>query len=190
MRADNADERLTRRGRAAGVVGDNRMRHFESLSGEMSALRGLLEGTQLSAREWDAVGVVVRGDGHRRSGYRILEYPDVTPDKLMKAIPSLAQFSRHALERVMIEGSYASYLAVQKHDVELFRRENLEIPVSLDVTTLPGLSAEAKEKLVRHRPPTLNAAAKISGITPAHILLLMRHIKTTSRPRRAEQHAA
>ena len=77
-----------------------------------------------------------------------------------------------------IEAHYAGYLARQQADIDAFRREEaLNIPANLDYDRMAGLSNEAREKLKRHGPTTLGAAARIPGVTPATLTILLAHVK-------------
>ena len=77
-----------------------------------------------------------------------------------------------------IEGLYAAYLERQSADIEAFRRdENLILPPDLDFDGIGGLSNEAREKLNLGRPATLGAAGRISGVTPAALTILLRHVR-------------
>ena len=81
-------------------------------------------------------------------------------------------------EQVEIEGLYAAYLERQSADIEAFRRdENLILPPDLDFDRVGGLSNEVREKLNLGRPATLGAAARISGVTPAALTILLRHVR-------------
>jgi tRNA uridine 5-carboxymethylaminomethyl modification enzyme len=82
------------------------------------------------------------------------------------------------------DAHYASYLARQEADIEAFRRdEALLLPADLDYAVIGGLSAEVRAKLTGHRPRTLGAAARISGVTPAALTALLGHVRSRERPR-------
>ena len=82
------------------------------------------------------------------------------------------------IEQLQIDAQYSHYLARQDADIEAYRRdEALEIPVDLDYAEVGSLSTEARQKLETAQPRTLGAAARISGVTPAAIIALLRHVK-------------
>lgn len=192
LRADNADLRLTPLGRALGAIREDRWTSFAALSSAVEELRSLLGSTHLTPREWAAAGVTVRGDGQRRSGLRILEYNDITSESLVRAIPGAAAFSDEVLERVMLEGRYASYLVQQQAQVEQFRREDaaMQIPSDIDYALLGGLSSEAREKLSKHRPANISAAGRIPGITPAHIMTIIKYTRNQEKAGQKERMSA
>jgi tRNA uridine 5-carboxymethylaminomethyl modification enzyme len=113
---------------------------------------------------------------------RLLAHPDIDLARLARVWPVLGDVDRDIAEQVEIEGKYAAYLVRQKADIEAFRRdEDLLLPPDLDFDGISGLSNEVKEKLSLGRPATLGAAMRISGITPAAITILLRHVRRRDR---------
>ena len=81
-------------------------------------------------------------------------------------------------EQIEIDGLYAGYLERQEADIKAFRKdEGLLLPIDLDYSTVPSLSNEVQQKLQAARPETLGAAGRISGVTPAALVALLRFIK-------------
>ncbi|MGB0670156.1 MAG: tRNA uridine-5-carboxymethylaminomethyl(34) synthesis enzyme MnmG, partial [Rhodospirillales bacterium] len=110
--------------------------------------------------------------------FELLSYPDMTLDRLAALWPEVRQLSGPAADRVAIDGRYAAYLKRQEADIRDFRRdEDLTLPADLDYGALTGLSNEVRAKLNQARPATLGAAARISGVTPAALTLLLAHVK-------------
>ena len=92
--------------------------------------------------------------------------------------PELRDVPGHAAEQLEIDAHYAGYLGRQEADIRAFQRdENLLLPEGLDYDRMPNLSAEIRSKLNAARPATLGAAARISGVTPAALNALLRHVR-------------
>ena len=108
--------------------------------------------------------------------------------RLSRIWPELASLRADVVEQIEIDARYAGYLARQEADIHAFRRdEALLLPEDLDYTTLPGLSNEARQILSRARPATLGGAARLSGVTPAAVVTLLRYVRRGS-ARRASDH--
>jgi tRNA uridine 5-carboxymethylaminomethyl modification enzyme len=164
LRHDNADLRLTERGRSVGLVDDARWRRFERRRGLVTNLRTRLEATRASGA----------------SLFQALGRPAATWADILALDETLAH-ERHddgVIEQVMIDAKYAGYVGRQTEQVERFRRlEDKRIPRDLAYREIPQLRAEAREKLERVRPLSLGQAGRISGISPADIATLLIHLK-------------
>ena len=109
---------------------------------------------------------------------RLLAHPDIDIPRLGPVWPELHRISPEIAEQMEIEAIYAVYLQRQQADILAFRRdEALALPPGLDFDTVGSLSTEVREKLRRARPATLGAAARISGVTPAALTALLRHVR-------------
>lgn len=178
LRADNADLRLTGRGIAVGCVGPARAAAFRAKAAALAEARRLLGALGLSPTQAAARGLAVNQDGVRRSALELLAYPGVTVARLAGIWPELGALRADVAEQLEIEARYGGYLKRQAADIAAFRREEaLHLPPDLDFATLGGLTTELREALTRVRPPTLGAAARIPGMTPAALTLLYRHAK-------------
>jgi tRNA uridine 5-carboxymethylaminomethyl modification enzyme len=178
LRADNADQRLTPLGMAIGCVGSERSRHFEDGMARFDRARAFAKAQSLSPTEAGRAGLAVNQDGVRRSAYDLLSHADITLDRLGALWPELAGLDVATAERLEIEAHYAVYLDRQDADIAALRRdEALELPEDLAYEALAGLSNEAKQKLALVRPRTLAQAARIDGITPAALTLLLSHVR-------------
>ncbi|WP_421590008.1 tRNA uridine-5-carboxymethylaminomethyl(34) synthesis enzyme MnmG [Shinella sp. M27] len=179
LRADNADARLTPLGLELGLVGLDRRRRFADWSGEMTAARETLKNLRLSPNEAAVHGLKLNQDGVRRTGYDLLAYPEIDYARLVSVWPeALGGYAPRVREAVEIEAAYAVYLNRQQSDiVETRREEERKIPVDFDYSTLPGLSIELRQKLSTSRPANLAQAARVDGMTPAALTLLLVHLK-------------
>ena len=178
LRADNADQRLTARGTALGVVGAERARAYKAKAEKLAAARGLARDLKLTPAEAARLGFKVNADGQRRDLLQMLAYPGVDLQGLAAVWPQIATWDAATREQIEIDAAYAGYLDRQAADVEAFRRdEDLRLPADLDYTGLDGLSNEVREKLDRIRPLTLGQAARIEGVTPGAITALLAHVR-------------
>ena len=178
LRADNADQRLTPRGLAAGCIGAQRRVAFTSKSECLAAARALAAERSLTPNQARRHGIAVNLDGVRRTAAELLALPDVGVAQLIPVWSEFAKLAPDVAEQLEIDAHYAGYLERQQADVEAFRRdEALELPTSLDYGGVPGLSNELREILGRSRPATLGAAARLQGVTPAALVLLLRHVR-------------
>ena len=178
LRADNADLRLTDKGRAAGCIGQERSRAFECRVSELERARSLLRALTATPNELRKEGLAVNMDGVRRTAAELLGYPDITFARLTLIWPGLRGFSVETIEQLEVDARYQGYLGRQEADIRAFRRdESLKLPSDLDYSTVGSLSIEVRSKLAATRPATLGAAARISGVTPAALTALLRHVR-------------
>ena len=187
-RADNADLRLTAKGRDAGIVSDKRWEAFGSLSTEMQELQSLLEKTKMSSQGWIAKGFRVHQDSSLRSAYEVLRLPGITVNSLASHLPQITAFSPKVTERVGIEAVYAPYVAQQKAAIGVFQRdEQLKLPPDLDFSSIHGLSFEERRVLEKVKPESVGMARRCEGVTPAGALQLLAFVQSArARVRRRE----
>ena len=182
LRADNADQRLTNRGIALGCVGVERTRAHRAKLAALEAARGLAQASTLTPSEAARHGLSLRKDGHRRSAFELLSYPDLAVADLARIWPRFGELEPKIAQQLEIDAKYAVYLTRQAADVESYRRdESLVLPDDVDYAALPGLSNEARHKLDARRPRTVGQAGRIDGITPAALTLLAAHVRRQSR---------
>lgn len=183
LRADNADQRLTPVGESLGFVGTARTRAFKSKLAVLEETRAVAAGLILTPNEAGRHGLKITKDGVRRSAHDLLAYPDIDIEDLARIWPRLANLPAYAVEQLEVDAKYAGYLDRQRDDIEAFRRdEDLSLSPELDYADIPGLSNEARQKLASGRPLTLGQAARIDGMTPAALTLLLGYVK--KQPRR------
>ncbi len=178
LRADNADQRLTPIGLAAGCVGAVRQLSFEKWNDTLVSGRKIAGSLNLTPNEAGRHGIVLNLDGKRRSALELMAQHDVDVTALVAIWPEMANLSAGVLEQLKTESLYAGYLDRQAADVEAFRRdEALRLPADLDYQAIGSLSNEVRLKLETVRPESLGAAARISGVTPAALTTLLSYVK-------------
>jgi tRNA uridine 5-carboxymethylaminomethyl modification enzyme len=171
LREDNADLRLTAVGRKLGLVDDER---WERFSRKAEAIE----------QERERLGRVrVRTEGATAAALDALRRPEMSYELLMKldgAGPGVDD--PRVAEQVEIQTKYAGYIERQHSEIERARRyEEAPLPIDLNYAEVSGLSSEVRQKLAHHRPETVAQAARISGVTPAAVSLLLVHLKKTGR---------
>ncbi|WP_417798042.1 tRNA uridine-5-carboxymethylaminomethyl(34) synthesis enzyme MnmG [Terasakiella pusilla] len=178
LRADNADQRLTRLGMEVGCISGARARAFEVKEKAIHEAKARMLALSATPQELAKFGIKVNMDGQRRTAMALLAYPDAPLEKVKEIWPELNDITGAVAEQVEIEGRYAGYLERQEADIRAFRRdESLSLPADLDYMSIEGMSTEVRSKLAQHKPSTLGAAARISGITPAALTALLSYVK-------------
>jgi tRNA uridine 5-carboxymethylaminomethyl modification enzyme len=198
LREDNADMRLTEKGRELGLVDDARWDAFnrkrDAVSRETERLRSIwVNPRNLPVAE--AERVLGKAIDHEYNLLDLLRRPDVDYAALMsldggkyanaelgpevsRETSAAADMARDVVEQIEIAVKYAGYIDLQKTEVERASHyENLKLPADLDYLQVSALSFEARQTLAKHRPETLGMASRISGITPATVSLLLVHLK-------------
>ncbi len=179
LRADNADQRLTEKGREVGLVGIERSEFFAAKKQALKAAHAALAAVSLTPNQAAKHGMKITQDGVRRSGVTLLGFNEIDFERLCAIWPKeLRAIDPKIARQVEIDATYHGYLERQHLDVLAFRKdEALEIPEELDFSSVSGLSNEIREKFSTARPTTLGAAARIAGVTPAAITILLGYIK-------------
>ncbi len=182
LREDNADLRLTEIGRKMGLITDERWISFEikqeKIAREIERLKATWVNPTILAKA-DAERVLGKNIEREYSLYELLRRPDVNYESLMTIdLSGVVVDSKEIAEQVETQAKYQGYIERQK--VEILRQadnEMLKVPVAINYAEVRGLSTEVRQKLHLHRPETLGQAARISGITPAAISILLVHLK-------------
>ena len=178
LRADNADRRLTPAGIGWGLVDAPRRVRFEARVAAIAACEAQMRDRVLTPTEAERVGLTVNRDGRRRSLFEILAHPEVSFGTLRAIWSDLGAVSDSVAEQVEIDAKYAVYLERQSDDLDRLRRdEHVSLPETLDYEALAGLSNEMRQKLTAVRPQTLGQAARIDGVTPAALTVLLAHLR-------------
>jgi tRNA uridine 5-carboxymethylaminomethyl modification enzyme len=174
LRADNADLRLTAKGIGWGCVGAPREAAFTRFHDALERARLQAKAETHTPTELAARGIHVRADGRGRSIYEVLSLRDVASGDLLRAFPALAALEPRVFAALETEARYAAYLTRQEAEIRSFRRqEDIGLPDRLDLPNLGGLSSELRTKLAELRPTSLGAAARIPGMTPAGLAIIL-----------------
>ena len=190
LREDNADLRLTGHGRRLGVVDDARWDAFcrkrDAVAREIERLKSTFVSPQVIARH-DAERVLGQPIERERTLADLLRRPGVTYRALHTLEGAGVPVTDDAVaEQVEIATKYEGYIERQQVDVaRQLEQESTHLPMDLDYRSVRGLSIEVQQKLNAHRPETLGQAARISGVTPAAVSLLLVHLKRGFAPRDA-----
>ncbi|KIW88663.1 tRNA uridine 5-carboxymethylaminomethyl modification enzyme GidA [Cladophialophora bantiana CBS 173.52] len=189
-RSDNADLRLTEKGREVGVVSDRRWAHFTSTRDQMAELQSKLEEVQYPSTEWVKMGFPSRIDSNRRSAFDMLRVTGVDMKSIadrVQSLPSISNYSTKVQNRVQIESLYAPYISFQQKAAESFARdESLALPADLDYDSVFGLSIGEREVLKLVRPASVGMARRVEGVTPHGALRLLKYAKKNGRSKMPE----
>lgn len=178
LRADNADQRLTDKAIAMGCIGTERARFHAAKMQALNDARDFAKSVSLTPKEGERHGLSLNKDGQRRTAFELLSYPMVSIGDLKKIWPRFGELDPKIAEQIEIDAKYEVYLSRQAADVAAYRRdESFILPDDLDYASLPGLSNEMKQKLQAQKPRTIGHAAKIDGVTPAALTLLVAHVR-------------
>ncbi len=178
LRADNADQRLTAKGVAMGLVRDTRKAFFEAKMERLAATKATLAANVFTPNELKSKGVQVSADGVKRSGLDLIGSFDLSEDDLIALIPAFGNHAGEDRAQVQNDTVYGRYLVRQQHEIDQLRRDEMTaIPDDFVYLALPGLSNELAAKLGRYRPQNLAQACKIEGMTPAALALILANLR-------------
>lgn len=185
LREDNADLRLTGKGRELGLVDDERWRAFEMKQHAIAEIQtGLAKRyVKPNTAEAEAVSRFLSAPLVRESTLlELLRRPEIRIEHLKAIFDRLAEEeNEQVLDQVEIQAKYQGYIDRQHAEIERSRRyDHWRLPENLDYQNVVGLSNEVREKLKQQRPETVGQAARIPGVTPAAISLLLVHLKKKS----------
>ena len=180
LREDNADLRLTTKGRELGLVGDERWQLFSAKREAIEATQSLLHNTWVRVGHNEAFKDLLANPMlHDNRASEFLKRPEINYQHLLMLDDlNLPELPLEVTEQIEIQNKYAGYIDRQQQDIEKLRRyENTQLPESLDYAQVTGLSSEVIQKLNKIKPITLAQAGRISGVTPAALSLLLVHLK-------------
>ena len=184
LREDNADLRLTEKGRELGLVDDERWQAFETKRESISTLQEDLKKKWIRAETEEATQVAdIWGKPLLKEAnlMELLRRPEVDVQRLLGFLEGGEAINEQVGEQVEIQAKYAGYIVRQQTEIDKTSRyDKLKLPDSLDYTGVPGLSNEVSQKLKGQRPETLGQASRIPGMTPAAISLLLVYLKKKS----------
>ena len=174
LRADNADQRLTPLGIAAGCVGADRKELFDRKMAALDSARTTASRLSLTPTEAKTQGLSINQDGRRRNALELLAFPGITLDRLGLVWPELRSVEPAIARQVENDACYSGYLDRQITAIATLRREEARaLPADLNYDQAAGLSAELRGKLMSIRPSTMGQAARIDGMTPAALTLVL-----------------
>jgi tRNA uridine 5-carboxymethylaminomethyl modification enzyme len=181
LREDNADMRLTAKGRELGLVDDARWEAFErkqeAIACEQERLKKTFVQPSNVSRETQ-VAVLGKELEHEYSMFELLRRPEVSYEGLLALIPTDKSLTDEVKEQVEIAAKYQGYIDRQKGEIANQKgSESTKLGTEIDYAGVHGLSIEARQKLIMHKPETIGQAGRISGITPATISLLLVYLK-------------
>ena len=195
LRQDNADLRLTPKGRELGLVDDRRWQAFSARRQAVAEGKGRLADVRATPGS-DLARAVETVCGERLANavslYDLLKRPGVDAAAIasVQRIAGVAPLDDAVLEQIAIEAKYAGYMARQEDEIAQVRaNEQLPLAADFDYGDIAGLSNELKEKLAARRPGTVAQAARVPGVTPAALSLLTIHAKRDAAQRQADNRA-
>jgi len=177
LREDNADLRLSETGRRVGLLPEDRYRRFLAKREGIDAFRRRLEETRVGTGHPLCAAVEQAGEALLRPGItyaEALRRPGVTGAMLLACDPELRAASPEAVEQAELSIKYEGYIRRQEEEAKkLKKHEEMRFPPAFPFETVPGLSTEVRDKLVRVRPDSVGQAQRIPGVTPAAVALLL-----------------
>ncbi|EHL32426.1 tRNA uridine-5-carboxymethylaminomethyl(34) synthesis enzyme MnmG [Legionella drancourtii] len=180
LREDNADLRLTAKGRELGLVGDERWYQFSAKREAIEATQALLHNTWVRVGHNDALKeILLNPMQHDNRASEFIKRPEINYQHLLMLTDlGLPELPPAVSEQIEIQNKYAGYIDRQQQDIEKMRKqEHTALPESLDYNEVTGLSNEVIQKLTKIKPTSLAQAGRISGVTPAALSLLLVHLK-------------
>jgi tRNA uridine 5-carboxymethylaminomethyl modification enzyme len=193
LREDNADLRLTEKGRELGLVDDERWAAFNAKREGMAQEEQRLKSTWVRPKtpQAEAVNALIEKPlAHEYNLLDLLKRPELTYANLADAVALAERPDSAVIEQMEILAKYAGYIDRQADEIEKLRAaETTALPAEFDYGQVKGLSNEVKQKLGEIRPQTLGQAGRIPGVTPAAISLLMIYLKKHHHQKKAAQQA-
>ncbi|MFZ3103033.1 MAG: tRNA uridine-5-carboxymethylaminomethyl(34) synthesis enzyme MnmG [Desulfitobacteriaceae bacterium] len=186
LRQDNADLRLTDKGREIGLVNDQRWRYFQEKTDELVSLNDLWKSTVLSPGRVDLQNILIKiNSTPLKTGVKVRELlrrPEVSLKNIREVLPNLTNYSDEVLEEAEIEIKYTGYIQKQQEEIERFSKlEEKILSREIDYSQIRGLSTEGKQRLVEVQPSNIGQASRITGVSPADISVLLVYLEQSRR---------
>ena len=179
LRCDNADFRLTPVGLNIGCISNDRKKRFKSKIKQLSLVSKEYINKKKSPNELLKYGIKINMDGKKRNVFELLAFKNISKVNLQKVWPKIKFISEDIFNELEINAIYKGYIERQRKDINDFKKdEELKIPLNIDYNKIPNLSNEVQEKLNFIKPTNLDAASRISGVTPVAIMSLLRFINS------------
>ncbi len=176
LRADNADQRLTDRAVVIGCVGVERRSAWQLKSAGLTIGRALAASLTATPTQLSRAGVAVNQDGIQRSVLDLLSLPGIDVRRLSAIWPELGELRDDVAEQLKIDAQYRGFLHRQEPDIRSHRMDaSVLFAADLDYPSITALSIEMRQKLSAVRPTSLAQAARIPGVTPAALAILLRY---------------
>ena len=181
LRADNADQRLTDKGLAIGLVQKDRKASWQAKKADLADARALLQKLTAGTKQISNAELPPPRDGRSRSAADMLTLEGITIDKCCAIWPELEQIPQKYHAQLETDQRYQGYLRRQMADIEAMRKdENVIIPDDIDFGAIGGLSAESQDLLKRYHPETLGQASRIPALTPAALVAVLRYLRANA----------
>ncbi len=178
LRADNADQRLTPMAIELGIVSERRQRVFDAKRNALEAGYQAMTREKYSPKQITAAGISVKEDGTRRTPYQLLAFPDVQFADVVRVQPDLDSIDAPIQIQLARDALYANYIDRQQKDIDRLQKDEAHmIPEGFSYLGISGLSNELTSKLEKTRPSNLAQAARVEGMTPAALALLLAKLR-------------
>ena len=189
LREESADMRLSRYGHELGLIDDDTYAAVEKKIAQIKEGVEIINATDYTPNKEFVAFLESIGEeriSDKINAQQIISRKSFTLEKLAKLLPELAKFDEYIQEQILVEAKYARYVEKQQEDIDKMKKNiHVKIPENFDFASVRGFSKEVISKLETFRPPTLQAASQISGITPAAIEILHIYIKMAEKKQQA-----
>ena len=182
LRQDNADLRLTKKGREVGLVNDQRWQYYQEKVNKLASLNNLWKSTVLSPQREDLQDILIKiNSSPLKTGVKVQELlrrPEVTLNSIRDILPGLKDYSDEVLEEAEIEIKYTGYIQKQQEEIERFSKlEEKILSREIDYSQIRGLSTEGKQRLIEVQPSNIGQASRVTGVSPADISVLLVYLE-------------
>ena len=177
LRSENADLRLTSKGLEIGCISNERAKKFKEKKSLLEKIKKEYEKITITPNKLKKYGIKINLDGKKRNIFELLVFKNVNRKKLERIWPNIKNVPNDIFEELETNSVYKGYVERQIQDIkDLKKEETMTIPENINFNKIPNLSNEVLEKLNYIKPKNLNEVTKISGITPAAIINLLRFL--------------